>query len=144
MPRNLRGGKGAKALSNKKEKSKEQESSRPLEYPNEDQIFCFIEKIYGGGRYDLKDLKNQKKYVGLLPRQLKYSRPQIGSVVIAQYRMCNTTQRNIDIVHIYTSDEVEQLKEKDLIDVELDPNDFKGFLSDDCSDDEKEISLADI
>lgn len=111
MPRNERGGKGAKKKSNKKEQAKKDAlgTVRALELPDDSlgQIICRVEKIYGGGRFEILDVSTMQIYTGRLRKNAHSCKP--GTFVIAQFRACNTEQKEIDMLYIYNSSEVREL-----------------------------------
>lgn len=156
MPKNIRGGKGAKALSNKKEQQKREvreARERCLIVPEVDggTIICEITEVYGGGRYKLVCVTNNQTYGGVLrnsERSLR-SRAVKQAYVLAQFRECDTLQKNLDIITVYSDDQTSRLREGGYIPQKKEDSESTDFnivleSHDDEVDSDEEIDFDDI
>jgi hypothetical protein len=119
MVKNGTGGKKAKSKSNKKEKKKLQEQEEMeqnliaphMEKDNKGTIVCKITKVFGYGRYLLEMIDNEKSYIGISRHVKMASKLKLNNIVLASYRECNTIQREIDILFVYSEKQVQNLLE---------------------------------
>lgn len=150
MVKNTTGGKGAKSKSNKKEKQREQEREAmeqnlilpKLEGDNKGTFLCKIIKVLGNGRYNLEALNRGIPYIGISRQIRMASKLKLDCIVLVAYRECNTVQKEIDILTVYSDGQVKRLAEQGYIDSEKLQNNeqernFDGDIdSDEISEDD--------
>jgi len=151
MVKNFKGGKGAKSKSNKKEKAKEEERNSfeqnlilpKLEGEEKGTILCQIKKVFGHGRYNLETLNGAISYVGVSRQVRMASKLKIDTIVLAGYRECNTIQRELDIITIYSDNQVKRLAEQGYIHASV-INEEPDANLEDMDDDDDDINVDDI
>ena len=145
MVKNTKGGKGAKSLGRKHQTQTNHSlrlSTDPLEK------YAFVTKMYGGGMCEIWyiDEKNQnKKLIGhirkkMKGRQMRHNCVVANSYVLVGLRDWESEPKNCDIICIYDTNQIEQLKQNPSVNIiglsqfstkDSNPSDKKDIDSDD-------------